>query len=356
MTKATSARIRFLDIARLIAVFMMIQGHTIYTVLDPQYKDVSNPVYHGWRYVRGFTAPMFLFIAGVIFTYLLFRQQRGNKNPRIRRGVYRALILLVLGYWLNTSSFYFDVWTAESASYLKMLWRVDVLQCIAAGLLMIIGIYALLRRSKLLVVIGLSVATIGLLVADYLLRDAPLSGSMPLPFSQFLTGGEGSLFPVIPWVSYMLIGGILGSVLSSREAGYFNHWSFALKLALAGAVFIGMGLGGEILEEGITGENRFWHHSPCLLFFRVGWVIVLCAVLVPVGNALGELSSLGRHMSRNALWLYIGHLKVLDWLLLLGLPALSPWPAIGVAAGMLGLMVVWTYILVFLGRKTGVRI
>lgn len=356
MTKATSARIRFLDLARLIAVFLMIQGHTIYLVLDPQYKDVSHPVYHTWRYVRGFTAPMFLFIAGCIFTYLLFRQQGKQGNPRIRRGIYRVIVLLVIGYWLNSSNFYLDVWTAESDAYLRVLWRVDVLHCIAAGLLLIIGLFALLKSKRSFMVIGLIASAFALLAFDYVLLDAPLSDVLPLPLSQFLTGGEGSLFPVIPWVSYMLLGGILGTVISSRSAEIFNRWNFALVLALVGLSMVGISLIGEVLEEAITGENRFWNHSPCLILFRCGWVVLFCAILVPVGNALGELSWLGRHMSRNALWLYVGHLKVLDWLILLGLPLLSPWPAIGVAVGMIGLMIAWTYILVFLGKRTGIRL
>ena len=69
-------RLYFIDALRAFAILMMLQGHFISGLLDPVFKDPSNPIYSFWLYCRGFTAPVFFTITGWVFTFLLL----GNKE------------------------------------------------------------------------------------------------------------------------------------------------------------------------------------------------------------------------------------------------------------------------------------
>lgn len=357
MTTVSPPRIQFLDLARLVAVFMMIQGHTIKTLLAPSYQDTSLIVYGCWRYVRGFTAPMFMLIAGMIFMYLLFRQQpKKGPHPRYRKALIRAGILLVLGYWLNCGNF-FSVWFSNpNLPTSRSLWRVDVLQSIAAGLLVLLLLHRSFRSSKKALVLALSTTLIGLLTAHVLIADHPLSDYLPMGLSQYLTGGEGSPFPSVPWMAYMLIGGLLGCYLSGRSGEAFNRPRFALTLGAIGLGLVGMALAGEYFEEWAFGRSYFWTTSPCLVLFRAGWVILVCGLLVLVARGIGPLPTFAKQISRNALWLYVGHLQLLFYLRSWGWTDLSPIAAILTALGVLLAMALLTQILVFLGNKTGVRL
>ena len=63
-------RILYIDILRAFAVIMMIQGHTVDTFLAEEYRTTESTVYSIWYTLRGFTAPIFMFAAGLVFTYL----------------------------------------------------------------------------------------------------------------------------------------------------------------------------------------------------------------------------------------------------------------------------------------------
>ena len=357
MKSAPTNRIQFLDMARLVAVFMMIQGHTIKTLLGDQWQDPSHAVYGTWRYVRGFTAPMFMLIAGMVFTYLLFRgQPLTGPHPRYRKGIIRAVLLLALGYWINCSGFYCEIWENHTLAFRRALWRVDVLQCIGASLLVLLGLHRLFRPSVKQFALGALVLVAGALAGRLLINDLPLSEYLPLALSQYFTAGEGSLFPLVPWVSYLLIGALIGGWISTKPASVFNTPKFALQLGAIGGGLVLMGMLGDKLEMAVWGESRFWSGSPCLVFFRTGWVVVACALLVLVGRLLGPMPQFARQISRNALWLYIGHLRLIGWIHGAGWNELSPWMAIATAMFVLLCMAALTKVLVWLGNKTGIRL
>ena len=93
-----SNRIVYVDIMRAFAVIMMIQGHTVDTFLGDEYRTMDSFFYSTWYTLRGFTAPIFMFTAGLIFTYLLkLDHSKFVDNPRVRKGIKRAFILIAIG-------------------------------------------------------------------------------------------------------------------------------------------------------------------------------------------------------------------------------------------------------------------
>ena len=87
---------------RAFAVLQMVQGHTTDVLLANSFRDLDNPFFALWYFMRGMTAPIFMFTAGTVFTYLfrLAKEPFAN-NPRVSKGIKRFLLLISLGYLLR---------------------------------------------------------------------------------------------------------------------------------------------------------------------------------------------------------------------------------------------------------------
>jgi len=132
-------RIIFIDIMRAIAVFQMVQGHTIDAFLSNNYRVLNNPVFEAWLFMRGVTAPIFLFSAGAVFTYLFrLHDQTFESNPRVTKGIKRSALLLFLGYLLRFPAPTLIDFSSVSPVAWQSFQSIDVLQLIAVGLLFII--------------------------------------------------------------------------------------------------------------------------------------------------------------------------------------------------------------------------
>ena len=95
-------RLYFLDAVRAFAILMMLQGHFIDSLIDPIYRNLENPFYATWNYFRGITAPTFYTITGLVFCYLLFKaKEKGDTQKRIKKGLSRGLMLILVGYSLR---------------------------------------------------------------------------------------------------------------------------------------------------------------------------------------------------------------------------------------------------------------
>ncbi|GAL82555.1 hypothetical protein JCM19274_2331 [Algibacter lectus] len=119
-------RIYFIDAVRAFAILMMLQGHFIDNLLARAYRSDTNTIYNIWVYFRGFTAPTFFTISGLVFSYLLLRAHaKGYDKPRIKKGLFRGLLLLFIGYSLRL-----DIFNWLSGNFNNRFFIVDVLQCI----------------------------------------------------------------------------------------------------------------------------------------------------------------------------------------------------------------------------------
>ena len=79
-------RIIFIDLIRAFAVLQMVQGHTINVLLAEGSRNSELPLYALWYFMRGMTAPIFMFTAGTVFTYLFCTVDKPfNINPRVKK-------------------------------------------------------------------------------------------------------------------------------------------------------------------------------------------------------------------------------------------------------------------------------
>lgn len=430
MEKDKPVRLLFLDMMRFIALFMMIQGHTIYALLDKEIRDGSSWGIGIWTLFRGYTAPFFMVIAGAVFTYLLLQQDRRlvSGNSRIRKGLLRVGTLLFWGYMLR---FQIDaVYKTTSQSLLENMMAVDVLHIIGLGLLTVIGVFVVTRKHlgllsftflALFFVVAYSSPFItqkylhnepenflsynrfgvhiaqntddfadslnifendGVIVleirpgseAEQLgfqkhdvivkmgwqdvchIEDVPLAESrqrkggfsdwdvvrgvdrITIPFSYteslrpfpiFFTfwvnsvktkAQKSSPFPIFPWLSYILFGAFFGALLAWMKDKGTLFRLLEVKLFLVGGVLIALSVIGDKIEIQRYGMSNFWGHiegmgaSANLVFHRIGVVVLVGAVCAFLSRFIPRLPKIMNQMSRNTLWLYVGHLIILYWL------------------------------------------
>jgi uncharacterized membrane protein len=430
MQKDKPDRLTFLDIMRFIALFMMIQGHTVYAMLDKEIRDGGSFGIGIWTQLRGYTAPFFMVIAGAVFTFLLLQQDRRlvSGNIRIKKGLIRVGTLLFWGYLLR---FQLEaIYKPISQGMMDNALAVDVLHIIGLGLLTVIGVFIITRKYlgllslvflSLFFTVSLSSPYItqknfhqepepllsyneigvlldenndfyadslgiadndGLIILDVRpgsraeqlglkqndvivglgyqhicnLDDLDVAearqrygryanfeivrGMIPMSitytyerkariFPNIFTlwmnsvktkAQKSSPFPIFPWLSYILFGAFFGALLAwMKDKGNLNRF-LEIKLLLIGGSLIALSEIGDVLEIQRYGMSNFWGHiegmgaSANLIFHRIGVVILVGAVCAFLSRFITKLPNLMNQMSRNTLWLYVGHLIILYWI------------------------------------------
>ena len=116
----------------------MVQGHTVDALLAPEFRSEQYPVYLLWEFMRGMTAPIFMFTAGTVLTYL-FRlvNEPFMHNPRVKKGFLRFLLLVSIGYLLRYPTYKIFDFSDVTKDRLDIFFAVDVLQLIGFGLLFV---------------------------------------------------------------------------------------------------------------------------------------------------------------------------------------------------------------------------
>lgn len=402
-------RILFLDLMRVLALFMMIQGHTTYDFLDLNIRDGHSAGIKIWTSLRGYTAPFFMMVSGAVFTFLMFSQEKPDgSNPRVKAGTQRIFTLLFWGYFLNFPIYiiwkiftedgirqFLDVGIAETlftiawisvALYVyKMLHaekdlkrqklirkifregalkhsryrealfnkkffqqeelknrlttsvfyavfisipyliisnlltleekqralRVDVLHIIAIGLLTIMLVYFVSRHIKWIMSLIIFVLLLFIISLYPLLHNVDLSG-LPIFMAPYLNDfGTKSMFPLTPWLAYIFAGALMGIWLSYEINKDKFERKIGFKLAALGIGFILLSKVGDAFERSYYGKSYFWHDSPNLIYYRFGIVLSVGAVMAFLSLVVKDLPKFMKQMSRNTLWLYVGHLIII---------------------------------------------
>jgi len=309
-------RLRFIDMARAVAILLMLEGHFVDVTLADEWRVRGNPVHDLWLHLRGLAAPMFFTVTGVIFSYLL----GGATEPgffrirRVRRGLLRAGELLFWGYLLQVDLGRLPAVLRGAAD--PWLGAFHVLQCIAVGLLVMILLYAMARSAgpRVLAVIfvacGFALHTASILLANhpgYLPADAPAWLQNPIR-------GPRSSFPLAPWLGFTLYGAAIGALLRTISTAPHKITPPAaflipgLILKAAGWSF-DRAYGGWLLD--LSGQVTPDRIIPGAFHGRIGETLVVLGVLVWIENRfrpnLGWLQTIGR----NTFPIYVSHVILL---------------------------------------------
>lgn len=304
MTAKTN-RIIFLDILRAFAVFMMIQGHTIHTLLANEYRDLNYPLYSFWNTMRGFTAPIFMFSAGTAFTFLLFKNAVPFKgNPRVRKGINRFIVLLLTGYLLRYPTYrIFDFRYVTEESW-KIFYSVDALHLIAFGLLFILTMAFTAEKLKLNFLFISGFSTLLVISAAPSILNFNWLDIFPIPIANYFTTDFGSIFPFFPWLGYVFAGGFLGYLLAAKP-GIQRRNSFCFVISSLGIILIILSAASDkfIWDPDSTRIN--------LSFYRLGFVLLLSGLISYISLFINNIPHFIKLLGRHSFGIYIVHLIIL---------------------------------------------
>lgn len=298
---AKKSRLMFIDMARSIAILLMLEGHFVDDSLMVEYRDPSNVIYSTWLYIRGFTSPIFLTVTGLVFVYLLlFKRDDGYfDNLRVKKGFKRSIELIFWGFLLQYYAFH-------------------VLQCIGVGIftiLLIFGLYKLIKVIPLWIyyfVAGTFLFGFNLYL-DQLPTGQVWPESAPYVIQNMFHGpGNRAIFPIVPWMGYTMYGAMFGCLLHDFKDQQKKWRTPIITLAVGLILYI-------FPTDIMMFFNRFLGDFFVLdlwvldwLYMRLGMVIIVLSTLWLIEMMLGDIKpNLFLKIGQNTLTIYIVHMIVL---------------------------------------------
>jgi uncharacterized membrane protein len=91
-------RLLAVDLARVVAILFMIQGHALDVLLDPAYRE--GFLWDKWLYLRGLTAPTFFMLSG--FSFMIASSRHWESHIELSRPFFKRIrrffFFVLLGY------------------------------------------------------------------------------------------------------------------------------------------------------------------------------------------------------------------------------------------------------------------
>jgi uncharacterized membrane protein len=308
--KASKPRVHVLDFIRLVAMLLMIQGHTLDAFLDPSGVNWDTSHWNAWVHLRGLTAPLFLMVSGAV-TVLGVKYEADGRVARavIRRRVLMALMVVGIGYlmvfpanriadlrWLSQ-----DLWQA--------FFRVNILQLNGVSLLLLTGVLALAKTVRRYAAWSLSIA-FGIFLLAPVVSSVDWFRWLPEGLAAYLAFEHGSLFPIFPFSAYMFLGVGLGALLMEAPVDRRVRW-FRLACLSASAAFLALGLVLGKLPTTWLPEHDLYKVGHAYTMLRLGFALLVFAFLAWVSEALPRLSAACAGMGRKSLYVYVVHLVLI---------------------------------------------
>ncbi len=275
-------RVDALDVLRAFAVVQMVQGHTLDALLDESLRD--GTWFEVWRWLRGLTAPAFLFCAG--FAFILAHQRRPEAVGRRMR---RALLLIGLGYALRTP--WLALFTGNlDADSLRSWALVDVLQCIGVSI-------ALLEASMRLRATGRTWLW-GLVTAVSLLLGPGglwLGPGLPTWTANYL--GQDTLFALLPWAGHLAAGALFAELRGLAPTQVRGRRLARASLLAAPIVLAAL---FDALARGVGAHG-----------IRLVCVLLLMCLFGVVASRMGQTTlRIARDVSASSLFVYVTHIAI----------------------------------------------
>lgn len=272
----------------------------------------GNIFFDYWCQLRGFTAPLFFTITGLVFTYLLVKNQKYPflKQKRVKKGLVRGVSIIIWGYLLQLQLRQIDMYLTGQIN--SRFYSFHVLQCIGLGIISLILFYWIYRKLKiipfeiLLIVAGTIFFTVFSYVTtgsnNYFPKNAP-------KIIQNAFYGPNSIFPIFPWFGFIFFGGVVGVFLNKNKEKIRNI-GFILRMLSLGIAFCLLAyliitILGSIYPDNQIFGNGYWYFMQLAIILVVLTVMLLfdqkTKIKLPFLLAIGQ----------NTLTVYIVHVIVL---------------------------------------------
>jgi uncharacterized membrane protein len=338
-------RYAFVDLLRGFALIMMVETHVVNAYLPAALRKGSD-LFFWLSFVNGLVAPGFLFAAG--FSIILQADRKWDSWLHFRKPFWiqmrRLGFITLVAYYTHLHGFrlsrYLQQWNNREM-WLKTL-QVDVLQCIVLSLLVIHGLIFVLRDRRLLAWATGLLAVIVALVTPWIWAH-DFRDKLPLSVALFLNPHKISLFPIFPWICFVLVGSCACCLfLKSVETGKIPR--FMSGIFGLGLLMITGGLLLRNVPYSLPGLTNFYTTSPLYLSIRIGCILVFCVLLYRAENHLHWIPRPIQIAGQESLLVYGVHM----WLIYSVLRGKRLGPILGLQTGYLGCLLMSAIIIVLM--------
>ncbi len=285
----------------------MFQAHGFDAWLAPRYK--SGAAYDVIRHLSGLPSRLFLLLVGVAVAIRIERQIAKGTSPQAMRAQIagRGLAVLGLAYLFRLQE---HVLAGFQGGW-EMLFRVDILNCIGAAMLVVALISTPTRGQPRILA--------SLLAAAFFLALGPIIGParfptfLPRPLTSYL-GGQRPMawFSLFPWCAWAFAGVAIG-----------HTWlRFGKDAAGQRRVFLLSGIVGALMLAGVTIIRRINPHiirypselvqqmGPGTFFYRLGMIGLLATLAWAVTRVCRTRFSPMRQLGQTSLLVYWIHVDL----------------------------------------------
>lgn len=319
-------RLLFIDLARSIAIILMLIGHFITLT----YKDYGSMIHelrsvgHSgsylfdlWVKIRGFTAPLFFTISGVVFVFLLSKNYEINnntpfwKNERIKKGLKRSILLIFCGYLLQVNLKYLFYFLQGNLNARMVSFH--VLQCLGIGIFLLICIFFIHKKFKLNLSILYLLAGTTFFSIFPIIHNLGADSFFPknsIELIQNMIRGPNSIFPLFPWIGYVFFGGFIGSLIYKWEIQIYSNW-FLFFSFLFSIIIILYGRSLAFFLDLFSDNNLAIFQDGAWVYGRLGEVVLLMSILIVLVRIFKIKNSLFIKFGQNTLSIYIIHVIIL---------------------------------------------
>lgn len=297
-----------MDWLRGLSVLFMIECHSL-IFLDPKYA--YSHLLMTLNGINGMVSVAFLFTSGFAGGLVGARAAKDSaaRKRRAKRTFWRLLQVLVMSLYFHSAS-------APIYTHPATLLQVDILFCIAIGVMAVWLIVTLCSgHNAVAIFVLVTTATLILIFTPPAVRYR--GGTI---VTELLNSSTGSMFPIFPWLIYPLLGAAMGVIAATPNTGRRR-----LIFAIIALLLVTWTINQPFLDA------IFWSHFPNddgLFWVRNGLerIWILCVVLLALFTidyaalALASVSwsrlfvPLERTVdffSRHALFGYFAHLSLL---------------------------------------------
>ena len=301
-------RYTFIDLLRGWAIILMIEPHVFNTFLLPELKQT------GWfgvvTFINGLIAPAFLFVSGFVFEI-----SSGSKLDDMRKfkfpfwkKLWRIISIILIGYALHLPyKSLSKIINKSTAQQLQGFYAVDVLQCIGVGLLVLFVLRLIIRSDKIYYY-SLIVLTIVVTAVSPFFWKTEFTNYLHPVFANYFNRLNGSLFPVFPWLNFILVGAIfakyfLAAASNGKEVKFIKATTFTGLIMLSS---------GHLFYSGLfPGSLTSILPNPVFFVERLGYVLVFASLCWYYANWRKTRKSFVIDASRESLLIYWLHLVVI---------------------------------------------
>lgn len=304
------SRIPLLDAIRLVAILLMLQGHTLEAFVAPAAMDWNSLHWQLWGQVRGLTAPLFLLVSGAA-TVLATRREPGGRIPSSQylRRLRTALMVIGIGYLMVFPAARLADLPWVSTEGWRVFLQVNILQLNGVTLLLVTGLMALTRSARAHAAWSLVLGLLILLAAPWV-GGTDWFSRLPEGVAAYLTFVHGSLFPLFPASAFMFLGVGLGTVLMEAPEGQRLR-RFRLAALAAGLAALALSLLAERMPLGLLPVHDAYRTGWASSFHRLGFSLLVIGALTALAEAWPRIAQALAPLGRKSLAVYVVHIALI---------------------------------------------